>query len=94
MLLHQRNGPSRWIAKPNDFHQQRYTAFAGGDILSYAVISNRTNPPSTAFSNFLFNHSTYSKLLVYTDGGHDFNRNGVYERAGPYHAALRYLRWP
>jgi hypothetical protein len=77
-----KTGEPTWIAKPTALHLDRYRAFHGGELWSYATRSDRLSPPAWAFSNFLINQSSYSPLLIYEETGHDFNRNNVYDEFG------------
>lgn len=72
----------QWKLQKEQMHLRLYRSFAGGDVLGYSQSSRRTNPPSIAFSTLLLNYAPYTKLLMYHNGGHDFNRNGVFDELG------------
>jgi hypothetical protein len=81
-LITPRGGASQWTQKLSDLHVQRYQSFADGDVLGYMVSSRWVSTPMVVFSTLLLNYAPHSKLLIYSNGGHDFNRNGVFDEPG------------
>ncbi len=78
----QRGGPPQWVRKPSDLHVQRYQTAAEGDVLGHMVASRFVSTPTLVFSTLLLNYAQYSKLMLYHNGGHDFNHNGVFDEYG------------
>jgi hypothetical protein len=77
-----RGRASAWEQKASDLHAQRYRPSADGDVLGYATPSRFVSTPTLVFSTLLLNYAPYSRLLLYHNGGHDFNRNGVFDEPG------------
>jgi hypothetical protein len=71
-----------WSQRASDLHVGRYVPSADGDVLGYKVASRWVNTPTLVFSTILLNHAPSSKLILYINGGHDFNHNGVFDEPG------------
>ena len=81
-LLPQRGREAPWAQKASDLHVGRYLPSADGDVLGYMVGSRWVSTPTLVFSTLLLNYAPYSRLLLYLNGGHDFNHNGVFDEPG------------
>ncbi len=80
--LRQQGGTAQWVHLEEELHVSWYRSFEGGNVLGYVESDPKLNPPMLTFSYLLLNYAPYSKLLIYTDVGHDFNRDGVYNELG------------
>jgi hypothetical protein len=72
----------RWALQDEGLHVKQYRAFRGGDVLARSEMSTGLSPPLLWQSTLLLNYAPYSKLLLYLNGSHDFNRNGVFDEVG------------
>lgn len=81
-LITPRGGVSQWTQKKSDLHVQRYQTSSDGDVLGYMVSSRWVSTPTVVFTTLLLNYAPHSKLILYHNGGHDFNHNAVFDEPG------------
>jgi hypothetical protein len=81
-LVTPRGQAPQWQRKPSGLHVQRYQASADGNVLGYMTQSRWVSTPTLVFSSLLLNYAPHSKLILYSNGGHDFNHNGVFDEYG------------
>jgi hypothetical protein len=79
----QENGPGyRWVRHKEDMNVGLHRPFGAGDVLSYAFTDSSQKPPMQVQYTLLLNAVPYTHLLLYYNGSHDFNRNGVFDELG------------
>lgn len=70
-----------WQHSRTQFHFDQYRAY-GPDVLAHVTMDQKLRPPMYVFSTVLLNYAPHSNLLLYHNGGHDFNRNAVFDDLG------------
>jgi hypothetical protein len=72
----------RWGVQSTGLTLRAFQSFGNGDLLGYVKVDQKMNPPMATHTTLLLNYSPFSKQLIYVNGGHDFNRNGVFDEVG------------